>query len=297
MKRPLGAHRRLSLTARRSGYGLLFISPFIIGTLLFFAFPIYRSLELSFSEFENVSQYQLNFVGLQHYANAFIEDARFTPMFLETIKKTLIHTPLINIFALYVALLLNRKMPGRTIFRAVFFLPVVLGSGFVMQQLLNQGVDQEAMKVAQGILLPDQIRAYIGGTGVKLVQDFLNTITMIMWSSGVQIIIYLAALQGIPASLYEAAKVDAASPWSTFWLISLPMLAPMILLNLIYTVVDSFTDASNSLINYILDVGFKREGRLEYSAALSWIYFAFVILLIGVIFLVMRRFVRRVSES
>ena len=289
--------RQLSFTARRSIYGLIFISPFIIGTILFFAFPIFRSLELSFHTFISVSDYQLEFVGLKHYSEAFVEDTTFVPAFLSVIKNALIQTPLINIFALYVAILLNRKMPGRALFRAIFFLPVILGAGFIMQQLMNQDVDREAMKVAQGILLPEQIRIYIGGTGVKLVQNFLDTITVIMWSSGVQIVIYLAALQSVPSSLYEAARVDAASSWAIFWLITLPMLVPMILLNLVYTVVDSFTSSGNLLVNYIMDIGFKRQGRLEYSAALSWIYFTFIIVFIGCIFLLMRRSIKRISEA
>lgn len=289
-------HRiHLTMKTKKSLYGLLFVSPFILGTLLLFVFPIYRSLELSFNEFVNITLYQLKFVGLTFYKKAIFENTEFVPMFMDIAKKSFINTPLINIFAIFIAVLLNRKMKGRALFRAMVFLPVILGSGFVMQQLLGQNVDQAAMEVARGILLPDQVKIYIGPKAVMLVQEFLNTITVIMWKSGVQIVIYLAGLQGISKALYEAAKVDSATPWEMFWQITLPMMAPTILLNVIYTFVDSFVDSSNKLVEYILKVGFT-EGKFEYSAALSWIYFAFVIVVVGVIFSIMKRFVNRASE-
>lgn len=286
---------RISMRSKNSMYGLLFISPFIAGTILLFAFPIYRSFELSFNEFVNITLYQLKFVGFTFYKKAIFENTEFVPMFLDIAKKSFINTPLINIFSIFIAVLLNRKMKGRAIFRAMIFLPVILGSGFVMQQLLGQNVDQEAMEVARGILLPEQVKIYIGPGGVALVQEFLNTITIIMWKSGVQIVIYLVGLQSISRAIYEAARVDSATPWEMFWQITLPMIAPTILLNVIYTFVDSFTDSSNKLVNYILKVGFT-EGKFEYSAALSWIYFIFVILVVGMVFFVMRRFVKQVSE-
>lgn len=285
----------LTMKSKQSLYGLIFISPFILGTLLLFVFPIYRSFELSFHEFVNITEYKLKFVGLQFYKMAIFENTDFVPMFLDIAQRSLINTPLINIFSIFIAILLNKNMKGRGLFRAFVFLPVILGSGFIMQQLLGQNVDKEAMEVARGILLPEQVRIYIGPEGVNLVQGFLNTITVIMWKSGVQIIIYLAGLQGISASLYEAARVDSATPWEMFWQITLPMLAPSLLLNFIYTFVDSFTDSSNKLVTYILKVGFT-DGKFEYSAALSWLYFAFVIVIVAIVFAVMKPFVNRVSE-
>lgn len=287
--------KRMTFKRREALYGFLFISPFLIGTVLLFAFPIYRSFHLSFSQIVNVTTYKLKSVGLLNYRKALFEDTSFVPMFLNITKTTLINTPLINIFAIFVAILLNRKMKGRAVFRAIIFLPVMLGSGFIMQQLLGQNVDKNAMEMARGILLPEQVRLSLGPAVVSAVEVFLNSITLIMWKSGVQILIYLAGLQGISVSLYEAARVDSATSWEMFWLITLPMLSPMILLNMIYTIIDSFTDSSSALVNYILDMGFTR-GNFELSAAFSWIYFGFILLLIGVVFLLLWRFVKKVSE-
>lgn len=288
---------RLSLARKKSLYGYVFIAPWLIGTLLIFAYPITYSITISFSEIVNVTENKLQFVGLANYVRALVEDVTFVPTYLATIQETLIHTPLINVFAMYIALLLNRDIRCRGLFRATFFLPVMLGTGFIMQQLLGQKVDADAMEMARGLLLPEQLTLYLGPSVTNFIQQFLSQITVILWKSGVQIIIYLAGLQSISASLYEAAQVDSATEWEIFWLITLPMMAPMILLNLIYTVVDSFTNVSNPIVSYIYQIGFEGPSQFEYASAMSWFYFVFVILLIGVIFLIMRRFVNNVSEK
>lgn len=282
---------------RKSLFGYVFISPWLVGTLLIFLYPIAYSIVISFSEIVNVTENELRFVGLANYVRALVEDVTFIPTYLDTIQETLVHTPLINVFAMYIALLLNRDIRCRGLFRATFFLPVMLGTGFIMQQLLGQKVDADAMEMARGLLLPEQLTLYLGPSVTGFIQDFLSQITIILWKSGVQIIIYLAGLQSISPSLYEAARVDSATEWEIFWLITLPMMAPMILLNLIYTVVDSFTDASNPIVDYIYQIGFEGPSQFEYASAMSWFYFLFVMILIGIIFLVMRRFVRNASEK
>lgn len=297
IRRQSAGRRGLSLTRKKSFYGWVFIAPWIVGTILTFAYPIVYSVIISFSEIVNVTENKLQFVGLQNYIRALMEDVTFVPTYLDTIKTTLLQTPLINVFAMYIALLLNRNIRCRGLFRATFFLPVMLGSGFIMQQLLGQRVDAEAMDMARGLLLPDQLTLYLGPSVTGFIQQFLSQITLILWKSGVQIIIYLAGLQSISASLYEAARVDSATEWEIFWLITLPMMAPMILLNFIYTVVDSFTDVSNPIVAYIYQIGFEGPSQFEFASAMSWFYFLFIILLIGLIFLVMRRFVNNVSEK
>ena len=292
-----GNRRGLSLTRRKGFYGYVFIAPWLVGTVLVFAYPILYSIVISFSEIINVTENKLQFVGLANYVRALMEDVTFVPTYLETIRETLLNTPLINVFAMYIALLLNRDIRCRGLFRATFFLPVMLGTGFIMQQLLGQKVDADAMEVARGLLLPDQLTLYLGPSVTGFIQNFLSKITIILWKSGVQIIIYLAGLQSISNSVYEAARVDSATEWEIFWLITLPMMAPIILLNLIYTVVDSFTDASNPVVAYIYQIGFEGPSQFEFASAMSWFYFLFVILLVGLIFLIMRHFVNNVSEK
>ncbi len=223
-----GEMRRRTLQGKIAWTGLLFVTPWIIGAALFFVYPLARSVILSVSEIQNLRTFELKWVGLQWYHEAFFADIEFVPSLLSVSIDNLINLPLINIFALIVALLLNRNIKARGLFRSIFFLPVLLGTGFIMQQLLGQNVNAEAVGFARGLLIPDQLVAYIGQSGVNMIQGFLDRLTTVMWNSGVQILIYLSALQTISPALYEAARVDSASEWESFWLITLPMLAPMI---------------------------------------------------------------------
>lgn len=288
--------KKPTITERREALaGLGFISPWLIGLCLFFAFPIFRSVQLSFVNILNMSEYQLEWAGLDHYKYIFREDAWYVKHFVTTIKEMLIQIPLTNVFALFIAILLNRNFPGRTIYRTIFFLPVILGSGFIMSQLLGQGVQSEAMETAQNVLLPMEVKIYLGGELTALVTDFLSLITSILWKCGVQIIIYLSGLQSVSPTLYEAARVDSATEWEMFWLITLPMLTPIILMNLIYSVVDCFINADNLLFKHIQNTGFAMK-EWENSAAMSWVFFLFVILIVAIIFAIMRPFVNRVKD-
>lgn len=288
--------KRKKLISTEAKTGLMFIFPWIVGTALFFAFPIFRSVLLSFNKLINVTEFQLAFRGFEYYKEAFFSDYVFFPAFILSVKNMLINVPLINVFSFAIALLLNSKIKARGAFRAIFFLPVILGSGFIMQQLIGMNVQQETVEIARGILLPEQVTNYLGPAASNFIREFLNRITTILWSSGVQILIYLSGLQSISGSIYEAARVDSASKWEMLWLITLPLMTPMILLNLIYTVIDSYASASNEVIVYIVDMAFKKS-KFELSSAMGWIYFTACLLFIGIVFMVMNRFVDRVKES
>ncbi len=285
----------LSLEKREALYGFLFISPWIIGGLLLLMFPIFRSLQLSVHNITNIADWELEWAGLEHFKKAIFGDAIYFEYYLDTVKSMMIQIPLINVFALTVAVFLNRRFAGRTMFRLLFFLPVLLGTGFIMQQLMGQKVDQETMEVARKVLLPQEVTIYLGPKITNWISEFLNVITTALWKSGVQIVIYLAGLQGVSRQLYEAARVDSATEWETFWLITLPMVTPMMQLNLIYSVVDSFSDESNSLLAYIVRQGFVAN-KFEYSSAMGWLFFVFAIILIVALFLITQRFVNRVKE-
>ena len=288
--------RKPTITERRDALsGLAFISPWIIGFCLFFAFPLFRSIQLSFVNVLNMSEYTLEWAGLDNYKYIFREDAWYVKHFVTTIKEMLIQIPLTNVFAIFIAILLNREFPGRTAYRTIFFLPVILGSGFIMSQLLGQGVQSEAMETAQNVLLPMEVKIYLGGELTALITDFLSLITSILWKCGVQIVIYLSGLQSISPSLYEAARVDSATEWEMFWLITLPMLTPIILTNLIYSLVDCFINADNLLFKHIQNTGFALKD-FEEAAAMSWMFFLFVIALVGIIFAIMKPFVNRAKD-
>lgn len=294
----LSEMRRRTLIGRSYWTGLLFIAPWVIGAALFLVFPVYRSLLLSVSEIEDLREFRLKFVGIQWYYDAFAADVKFIPSLLSTSVDNLIDLPLINIFALIVAMLLDQNIRCRGLFRSMFFLPVLLGTGFIMQQLLGQNVGEEAVSFARGLLLPPQLQAYLGETAVNVIQSFIDRLTTVMWSSGVQILIFLAALQDIPPSVYEAARVDSADGWEQFWLVTLPMLAPMIQLNLVYTVLSSFSVADNAVLEFIQWLAFESGDAhgYEYSCAVSWIYCVFILLAIGLLVLLTRHAVENVKD-
>ncbi|MDD4414708.1 MAG: hypothetical protein PHR14_09240, partial [Oscillospiraceae bacterium] len=150
------AKRREAIT------GLLFVSPWIIGLCAFFAFPIFRSLQLCFVNVVNMTDYSVEWAGLDHFKEIFETDTWYIKHFLTSMKEMLLQIPLTNIFAIFIAILINKKFPGRTVYRTIFFLPVILGAGFVMSQLLGQGVQGEAMETVESVLLPTQIRIYLG---------------------------------------------------------------------------------------------------------------------------------------
>lgn len=288
--------RKLTAMEKRNALaGVGFITPWLIGFALFFAFPLFRSIQLCFVDVLNMSEYEIEWAGLKHFEYIFREDAWYIQTFVATIEDMLSRIPLTNVFALFIAILLNKKFPGRTAYRTVFFLPVILGSGYIMSQLTGQGLQGEAMETAQSILLPMEVKIYLGGEGTALVTKFLSLISSILWKCGVQIVIYLSGLQSVSPTLYEAARVDSATEWEMFWLITLPMLTPIILMNLVYSVVDCFINADNNLFKHIDNIAFGAK-EFENASAMSWMFFLFAILLVGIIFLIMKPFVNKVKD-
>ena len=278
-----------TLEHKRMLEGYIFISPWLAGFALFFISAVFSSLVLSFSKMVKLSGMVTEWIGAANYMKAFVWDIKFIPIFLDMIKLTLIDTPLIIVFSLLISIMINRDIRGRSIFREIFFIPVLLGSGFVMQQLLGQKVNQQAMEVARGILLPQEVTLYLGPLISGLIKGFLDRITIVLWGSGVQILLFLAGLQGISKSLYESARCDSATEWEMFWKITLPMISPVLLLNVIYTIIRSFTDISNPMMLYTESL--IKKVQFEYAAALGWIYLLFIMVLVGTVYNILRSYV------
>ena len=279
---------RMSMERKRSFEALIFLAPWLVGLCLFFLGPIVTSIRLSFSEIVKMNGFKMGFVALENYKHIFFYDINFVPMFLETVSDTLLNTPICLVFSLVIAILINRPMRGRGFFRAAFFIPVLLGAGYVMKQMLGMGAD--GTTITTGIMVPELIADLLGHSLTDFLQGVLDRITVVLWKSGVQIVLFLAGLQGISTSLYEAARVDGATEWEMFWKITLPMISPVILMNLVYTIVAFFTDATNPIIDYIYKQSFTNQ-QFGYGAAMSWVYFAFALLLCGMSMGVVGRYV------
>ena len=286
--RPDRKRPRLSMSTKHSMEAYMFLIPWIVGVCLFFAYPIFVSIRLSFSKIDQFKGLKTHLTGFNNYHYIFFYDVNFVPTFLKVVYDTLINTPLCIVFSLVIAILINRKMVGRGFFRTTFFIPVLLGTGYIMKYLLGMGADSST--ITTGIMVPRIIADLLGTSITEVVQGFLDRITVVLWKSGVQIVLFLAGLQGISGSLYEAAKVDGATEWEMFWKITLPMISPVILMNIVYTIVSFFTDGTNPMVDYIDKMNFTNQ-MYENAAAMSWVYFAFALLLCVTCILLMRRHV------
>lgn len=284
-----------SLDKKKARAGWFFVLPFIIGCVLIYIPVIFDSLAYSFSEVENIrgGGYELHFVGLENYRAAFFDDVSFGETLVKGLKQLVLDVPAIVIFSLFMAVLLNQKMVGRAFFRAVFFVPVILSTG-LMESIEGLNIVEDFEPSEGGESTTDQIVSAIDievlfsymkiGTGlVEYVTDLINSIYNIVNRSGVQMLIFLSGLQSISPAIYEACSIDGASGWETFWKVTFPMISPMILVNGIYTIIDSFTSESNIVMVYINEVYGRGGTGNVLSTAMAWTYFIIVIAIIAIV--------------
>ena len=280
---------RLSFRKRQALTGYMFVAFWLLGVTIFLLVPLIRNGWLSLTNADLATRRQSpEFVGLANYVEAFTIDIEFVPHLLDTLANLVVDVPFILAFSLAVALLAMQPVPGRTIFRAIFFLPVVIGSAVVVGRMFDMLGNQLVLFRGEGaqqflyIYLGDRTPAFL---------SFLNRSIFVVWRSGVQILIFIAGLKSIDPALYEVAQVDGASAWGMFWKITLPMLSPVMLVNIIYTIIDSFTDYFNSVLNYLRLVTFTLQLRLGYPSALGNIYFVLIFALVILVFVVVSKFV------
>ncbi|MGC9384032.1 MAG: carbohydrate ABC transporter permease [Kosmotogaceae bacterium] len=277
---------KFSKKTRKAIVGYLYIMPWITGFIIFTAYPFFYSLYLSFFNLDfTVFGINKTFVGLKHYIYAFRIDANFPIQFWDTIISIALSTPLILVFSLVAALLLNNKLKARALFRLLYFLPVVIISGPVISELVisnaAQIVDPRKYFIYNFFsVLPNTI-------SYPFIYMF-NNLVLILWFSGVQIILLLAGLQKINVGIYEAAKIDGANNWVIFWKMTLPLIKPFLLVTAIYTIVDLASFANNAVNTSISQRMFDVDKPYSYSAALSWIYFISIMILIGIAFLLLK---------
>lgn len=279
---------------KKSMTGYLFLTPWLIGGIFLLVYPLVFSFRLSFSELQNFTTYAMKWVGLTNYKKAFLGDVHFVTCIMWALRKILLESPIIVIFSLIVAIMVSRNIKGKGFFRSIFFLPVLLGTGYVMDMLNEQGITVSSMEVTRDILLSPTIQSYLPEEMFKFLSTLLEYIPTVLWGSGVQIVLFLIGIQKIPQELYESARVDSATEWEMFWKITLPMISPIILLNAVYTIIASYRDSS-PLVNWIMYQAFDL-GDFEYASTMGWIFFAFVLIVIGLVALCLRPFINRVTK-
>lgn len=289
----------LTYRGRQSLNGWLFISPWLLGFALFFAYPLGQSLYFAFSKvaIEAGGGYITRPVGFENFIYAFRVDTAFVPQLTSTLGSMAFSLPVIVISSLLLALLINQNFRGRTLVRSIFFLPVIIASGVIMniirQDVFAQSMQSgsEALHVFQSQGLTQVLeRANLPASVIEYYTNIVSQIFDLLWKCGVQILLFLAGLQSINRSLYEAADVEGATAWEKFWRITVPVISPIILLCVVFTVIDSFTDYSNGMMQMIYRVGIVQM-RYDYGTAIAWIYSICVFAVVGLIAALMSRFV------
>ncbi len=290
--------RRPTLTERKARAGWVFVAPFAIGMLLIYLPILLDSFWFSLSRVEESSitnefgqqvfSKRVVFEGLTYYKEAV--NANFLKNLLSGLKQLVLNVPAILIFSLFIAVILNQKMIGRAAFRAIFFIPVILATGLMesinAQDILSGSTGVQDGAGEGGILSMMDVEALFGSmkVGKELVTavvDLVNEVYTIINYSGVQMLIFLAGLQSISPSIYEACQIEGATSWETFWKITFPMISPMILVNGIYTIIDSFTRKDNVVMAAINGIYNGGGSAQMIATAQSWLYFAMVLLVIA----------------
>jgi len=261
--------KKLTLLQRRMLTGYLFILPWFIGFAIFYVRSLILTGQFAFSDLtiNPTGGYTLDFAGLENFNYAFRVHGSFKQTLTTSVMNMLVDVPLITFFSLFMAMLLNKKFPGRFVFRAIFFLPVIMGSSAITaamemsEAMMSGGISSMSTEIAGdaaagAVMNMDYfIDMFMNlGIPVKLL-DYVTAavarINDIISASGVQIIIFIAALQSIPGSMYEVAKIEGATGYETFWKVTFPMVMPHIITNVVYTIVDNFAESE------VVDLAYK----------------------------------------
>ncbi len=269
----------MSRKARENLLGYMFISIWIIGFLIFTLIPLIRTFILSFNDVTvTATGIKTTSIGFNNYKNAFLADVRFVDVLVQYIGEIILYVPIVIVFSLVISLTLNMDIKFKGLFRTLFFLPVIIVSGPVMQRFIEQGVT--SIQGVENMALVQNALEMLPNTLSKLLDTLISSFVLILWFSGVQILIFLASLQKIDRQVYEAAFIDGASKWEAFWKITLPTVKPIIVVNIIYTIITISTFSLNDVIVVIQENSFSDRTGLGYASALSWIYFVVLVLII-----------------
>lgn len=275
------------LATREAITGLMFITPWIIGALIFLIYPLGCSFYYALNNIRSTSfGMRFRFVGQENFTQILTADKDFPVQLINYVITTVVSSPIIVVFALIIAMMLNQNIKGKGVFRLIFFLPVIIVSGPILGMLNDQGagsisaLDTQAITTAIEGALPKALSEPISSL-------FENMVT-ILWYAGVPILIFLSSLQKIDRAMYEAAKIDGGSGWECFWKITLPNIKPMILLNCVYIIVFMSNNDQNQIIELIKNSMFSgaSDQGYGYASAMAWMY-SLVVVLIVVIFAVL----------
>lgn len=278
---------------KRRMYGRMFILPWEIGFLLFFLIPMIQSLLFVFSKVTiGETNFDTQWVGLENIKYIFLHSSTYVDNLVDSLTSFTYSIPLVVALSLIVGVLLNQKFKGRIVFRSIFFLPVIIATGVVMNfiqgdaaveamrsggEAASNGVDVTA--ILEGMHLTPEITTFL--------VDFVNQIFDLFWDCGIQIVLFISGLQSIPEQLYEVCRVEGANKWEEFWYVTFPMLSGTILLVVVFTAIEIFTDATNTVMRQAYAA--MQQQIYDQSAAMLWVYFALVGAILGLAVLLLQK--------
>lgn len=284
-KRGIEAHNRL--------VGRLFILPWEIGMLFFIIVPLILSVVYAFCEVSlELGGMDYDFVFLGNFNYLLKEDPYYTDTLLSSLTTLLYSVPIIIAISLILGIILNQKFKGRTVMRAVFFLPVIIAAGIVLNILttpisgqppiiqlgsssntMSDGANYlDATALLQGLRFPQAV--------TDVMSKYITMIFNLLWHSGIQIVLFISGLQTIPDSLYEVSKIEGASKWEEFWMITFPMLRDVTLLVTVFTVVEEMVSTTNDVMSNAQSM--IGQQRYDLPSAMIWFYFVCVLVICGV---------------
>lgn len=291
------------LKRNREIKGLYFISPLIIGFFAFIFIPMVQSIIYSFCDLKFDGDIHLNYVGLDNFKRAFLIDTDFRELLLGSISDMLINVPIILIFSMLIAVFLNGKFAGQSVFQLIFFIPVILSSGIMPTLFEDDQIRKSIINVSSmtgdnsslfDVTLVSNLllQMNLNGKFIQYIMYAITNILEVLNSSGIQILVFLIALKAIPKSLFEASEVEGATGWESFWKITFPMILPHLLVNVVYTIIDAFANNANPVMKSITIYNYSRF-QFGYGASLAWIYFLIVAVILVVCIVIINRFIRR----
>lgn len=300
--------KKLKSSRINQNVGIVFSLPLIIGLLIFFIPTVFMGFRFAMSDVSVAQGLELKFTGIENIKYALRVDPKYFQLVISDISDLITTLPIVLVFSLFIAVLLNGKVWGKSAFRVIFFLPVIAcvgmlvsgNSNLVMETMSSgaQETESEVLSAMSDVTTMLQSLSFSPKL-INFVSNAANNIMDIVNRSGVQILIFLAGLQSISPSIYESAQVEGASGWETFWKITLPMILPMMVANVLFTFVDSITRSNTEMITYIQNMAFGKA-QFGYAAAMSWFHYfclVFVLGLIAVIFVIVQKTMKRNKEG
>lgn len=291
--------KQRGLVERQQWTGRKFVLIWEIGFVWFILLPLVKSFIYSFNNVRiTTNGFELEFIGLEKYQFIFYESPSYVDNLTSSLSSFFTSVPIIFALSLILGIVLNQEFPGRLAFRTIFFLPVIMSTGVILDFIKSNEAASMMSSMATG-----------GGAGLinvveifdemglpqsvsELLSKYINTIFDLMWDCGVPIVLFIAGLQSIPASMFEAADVEGATSWERFWYITFPMLSNTSVLVLVFVAISFFVKSNNPVIDQAFTV-LQEQQVYSTSAAMLWTYFGIVIVLSALAFLLIDRFVLR----